>query len=117
MPVGSYKQADRKPSQGHLRETPRYAWKERTYVVPSPSRKGFQWKASALRNIQRLGNPALTGHPVSVVVPAVYTSRPAEALALVWFTEIDAFGTIRHRILDSRNSQGGTFSRFTRATI
>jgi hypothetical protein len=105
MLIGDYKQAVTKRSQT-LRENPRYAWKERTYVVPSPSRKGFQWKASALRNIQRLSKPAVTGHPVTVVVPAVYNFMPAEAVASGWLNEIDALGTIRHRILDSAKLTG-----------
>ena len=106
MLVGSYKQGDHKRSQGQPRENPRYAWKERTYVVPTPSRTGFQWKASALRNIQRLSKPSLTGHPVTVVVPALYNFMPAEAVALGWLNEIDALGTIRHRIIDSTKLTG-----------
>jgi len=97
MLVGGYKPA--KPSKGHSREHPSCAWKERTYVVPTPSRRGFQWKASALRNLQRLSNPAVTGHPVTVVVPAVYNFMPAEAVASGWLNEIDALGTIRNRML------------------
>jgi hypothetical protein len=104
MLVGDYKQA--KPSQGHSRENPSCAWKERTYVVPMPSRKGFQWKASALRNIQRLSNPAVTGHPVTVVVPAVYNFMPAEAVASGWLNEIDSLGTIRHRMIDAAKRTG-----------
>jgi hypothetical protein len=106
MLVGSYKQAEHKTSQAPLREKPRYAWKERTYVVPTPSRKGFQWKASALRSIQRLSKGPITGHPVTVVVPALYNFMPAEAVALGWLNEIDALGTIRHRIIDSTKLTG-----------
>jgi hypothetical protein len=106
MLVGSYKQSDHKRSQVPARENPRYAWKERTYVVPTPSRKGFQWKASALRSIQRLSKTEVTGHPVTVVVPALYSFMPAEAVALGWLNEIDALGTIRHRIADSTKLTG-----------
>src|SRR5689334_25121695 len=106
MLVEGDKQAKHKTTRGHSRENPSCAWKERTYVVPSPSRKGFQWKASALRNIQRLSNPAETGHPVTVVVPAIYNFMPAETVALGWLNEIDALGTIRHRILDATKWTG-----------
>ena len=103
---GYNKQTDRKPVQRQPRENPPRALKERTYVVPTPSRTGFQWKASALRNIQRLSKPAVTGHPVTVVVPAVYNFMPAEAIALGWLNEIDALGSIRHRIQDATKLTG-----------
>jgi len=61
----------------------RYAWKQQTYVVPDPSRKGFQWKASALRSLQRFNKVEVKG-PVTVVVPALYNFLPAEAVALGW---------------------------------
>ena len=77
----------------------RYAWKQQTYVVPDPSRKGFQWKASALRSLQRFNKVEVKG-PVTVVVPALYNFLPAEAVALGWLNEIDALGAIRHRIAD-----------------
>jgi hypothetical protein len=106
MLVGTEKQSDTKRSVTSPRENPRYAWKERTYVVPSSSRKGFQWKASALRSIQRLSKTTVTGNPVAVVVPALYSFMPAEAVALGWLNEIDALGTIRHRIIDSTKLTG-----------
>ena len=94
-----------KRSAAKLGDNQRYAWKERTYVVPSPSRKGFQWKASALRSLQRLNKTQLKG-PVTIVVPALYNFMPAEAVALGWLNEIDALGTIRHRIADATKLTG-----------
>ena len=118
MLVGDYKAVDHKRLQGKSRENSSLAWKEQTYVVPTPSRTGFQWKASALRNIQKLSNPAVTGHPVTIVVPAVYNFMPAEAVALGWLNEIDALGTIRHRILDATKLTGwDVFSFHTRHNL
>jgi len=77
----------------------RYAWKERTYVVPNPSRMGFQWKASALHKLQRLDRRSHSVKPVTVVVPALYNFMPAEVLALGWLNEIDSLATIRQRIM------------------
>ena len=76
-----------------------YAWKERSYVVPNPSRKGFQWKASALHRMQRLERRPQSVQPVTVVVPALYHFMPAEVLALGWLNEIDCLAAIRHRIM------------------
>jgi len=101
--MGNHKHRD--PKTAPPREE-RFAWKERTYVVPSPSRKRFEWKASALRSIQRLHKVAVTGNPVTVVVPAIYNFMPAEAFALGWLNEIDALGTIRNRIVASAKITG-----------
>jgi len=106
MLIGGYKQADPKLSPVRPREKPSCAWKEQAYVVPSPSRRSFQWKALALRSVQRFSKAAVTGHPVTVVVPALYNLMPAEAVALGWLNEIDALGAIRHRILDSTKLTG-----------
>jgi hypothetical protein len=76
-----------------------YAWKERTYVVPNPSRMGFQWKASALHKLQRLDRRPQSVKAVTVVVPALYNFMPAEVLALGWLNEIDCLAAIRHRIM------------------
>ncbi|HZI51661.1 MAG TPA: hypothetical protein VFE29_07550 [Terriglobia bacterium] len=91
--------AERKRSTAPHGENQRYAWKAQTYVVPEPTKKGFQWKASALRSLQRF-NRAEAKAPVTVVVPALYNYMPAEAVALGWLNEIDALGAIRHRIAD-----------------
>ena len=80
-------------------ETPsagrKYGWKPRTYVVPVPSRKGFQWKASALQGLQRLDRRPPNRRPVSVVVPALFNPMPGEVIALGWLNEIDSLATIR----------------------
>ena len=99
MRVEGYKQGEHRHSQLSLGANQRYAWKERTYVVPTPSRKGFQWKASALSSLQRLDRRSQAGQPVTIVVPALYHCMPAEVLALGWLNEIDALATIRHRIM------------------
>ena len=99
MLSGTNGHAEHKRSGAPNGENQRYAWKERTYVVPDPSRKGFQWKASALRGLQRFNKVEVKG-PVTVVVPALYNFMPAEAVALGWLNEIDALGVIRHRIAD-----------------
>jgi hypothetical protein len=95
-------------SAGHSRadDNRQYAWKERSYVVPRSSRKGFQWKASALRTLQRLHKSRISGRPVTIVVPALFNLMPAEALALGWLNEIDALGAIRHRIAAASNVTG-----------
>ena len=99
MGTGTNGPAERRRSTAPHGENQRYAWKKQTYVVPEPSRKGFQWKASALRSLQRFAKVETRG-PVTVVVPALYNVMPAEAVALGWLTEIDALGAIRHRIVD-----------------
>jgi len=106
MLVGSSKHTDNGRSQAQPSGNRRYAWKEQTYVVPTPSRKGFQWKASALRSLQRISKAPVTGNPATVVVPALYNFMPAEAVALGWLNEIDTLGTIRHRIIDATKLTG-----------
>jgi len=98
MHFQGYKQSDPGSLQP-LGANRRYAWKERTYVVPNPSRKGFQWKASALHGLQRLDRRPQSARPVTVVVPALYNCMPAEVLALGWLNEIDSLAAIRHRIM------------------
>lgn len=99
---------DRPPEGGRSRQgdNQRYAWKKRTYSVPTPSRKGFRWKASALRSLQRISKAQVAGHPVTIIVPAFYSVMPAEAVALGWLNEIDALHTIRHRITDATKWTG-----------
>jgi len=105
MLTGTNGHPEREPSAAKLGENQRYAWKARTYVVPSPSRKRLQWKASALRSLQRLNKTEIKG-PVTIVVPALYNFMPAEAVALGWLNEIDALGSIRHRIADATKLTG-----------
>jgi hypothetical protein len=99
MLSGTNGHAERKRSTTPQGENQRYAWKQQSYVVPEPTKKGFQWKASALRGLQRFTKVEVKG-PVTVVVPALYNVMPAEAVALGWLNEIDALGAIRHRIAD-----------------
>lgn len=101
MRVEGYKPDEQRHSHASLGANQRYAWKERTYVVPTPSRKGFQWKVSALLSLQRLDRRSRTAQPVTIVVPALYNCMPAEFLALGWLNEIDVLATIRHRIMET----------------
>ncbi len=105
MFTGTNGHSEGKTSTAKLGNNQRYAWKERSYVVPSPSRKGFQWKASALRSLHRLNKKEIKG-PVTIVIPALYNFMPAEAVALGWLNEIDALGAIRHRIADATKLTG-----------
>jgi len=77
---------------------PHQAWKTRTYPVPTPSRRGFQWKASALRRLHRFGNGVGATRPATIMVPALYNVMPAESLAMGWLNEIDALHSIRQRM-------------------
>lgn len=99
MKIESFKQSEHGNSVQPLAVNRRYAWKERTYVVPTPSRKSFQLKASALSGLQRLDRRLQSRRQVTVVVPALYNIMPAEVLALGWLNEIDSLATIRHRIM------------------
>jgi hypothetical protein len=78
---------------------PDQAWKTRSYPVPTPSRKGFQWKASALRHFHRFGNGIGSERPATIMVPALYNFMPAEGLAMGWLNEIDALHSIRQRMI------------------
>ena len=73
-------------------------WKTRTYPVPMPSRKGFQWKASALRRLHRFSNGIGPSRPATIMVPALFNFLPAESLAMGWLNEIEALVTIRQRM-------------------
>jgi hypothetical protein len=99
MQTESFKQSESGNSLQPLGRNEQYAWKVRTYVVPNPSRKGFQWKASALHGLQRLDRRPQSVQPVTIVVPALYNFMPAEVLALGWLNEIDLLAAIRHRIM------------------
>ncbi len=74
------------------------AWKTRTYKVPTASRRGFRWKASALRRLQPWIGGATPVKPVTIVVPALYCVLPAETVAMGWLNEIDALGAIHQRM-------------------
>jgi hypothetical protein len=99
MRTASQNQAGAGRSNGDRGELARNGWKERAYSASSPSRKTIEWKASAILGLQWLKKTGVTGHPVTVVVPAVYNVMPAEAVALGWFNEIDALAAIRHRMV------------------
>ena len=75
-----------------------HAWKTRAYPVPSPSRCGFRWKATALRRLQPWMGTSASPRPVTIVVPALCSVLPAETLAMGWFNEIDALGSIHQRM-------------------
>src|SRR5262249_36911370 len=69
------------------------------------SRRGFRWKASALRRLQ----PWINGtsvKPVTVVVPALYSVLPGETVAMGWLNEIDALAAIHQRISCSTKITG-----------
>ena len=85
---------------------PDQAWKRRTYPVPTPSRKGFRWKASALRRLHRFGNGSGSARPATIMVPPLYNFMPAESVAMGWLNEIDALGAIRQRMICAANITG-----------
>ncbi len=85
MLVGSYKQDQ--------------SWRTRTYPVPTPSRSGFRWKASALRKLQRWSSGSRSPHPATIMVPALYNLMPGENLAMGWLNEIDALSAIHQRMI------------------
>jgi hypothetical protein len=78
---------------------PDQAWKTRSYPVPTPSRKGLRWKASALRRLHRFSNGVGSARPATIMVPALYNYMPAESLAMGWLNEIEALVTIRQRMI------------------
>jgi hypothetical protein len=78
---------------------PDQAWKTRTYPVPTPSRQGFRWKASALRRLHRFSNGVGPTRPATIMVPALFNFMPAESLAMGWLNEIDALVAIRQRMV------------------
>src|SRR5262245_29835060 len=85
---------------------PRCAWKERIYPVPTPSRSGFRWKASALRSLNRWTHGSRAHRPALIVVPALYNRLPAETVAMGWLNEIDALHTIRQRMTAAARKTG-----------
>jgi len=74
------------------------AWKTRAYPVPAASRRSYRWKAFALRRLGRWTHPEAQSHPVTVMVPALCNSLPAEMVAMGWLNEIDALVRIRQRL-------------------
>src|SRR6185503_5632856 len=78
---------------------PDQAWKTRTYPVPTPSRSGFRWKASALRSLHRWNGEVVSERLATIMVPALFNFMPAESVAMGWLNEIDALTTIRQRMI------------------
>jgi hypothetical protein len=74
------------------------AWKPRIYPVPKATRRGFRWRASVLRTLDRWNGKVVSTHPATIMVPALYNFMPAECVAQGWLNEIDTLVTIRHRM-------------------
>jgi len=74
------------------------AWKPRAYPVPTTNHRAYRWKASMLRNLRGWNGAAVTSHPATIMVPALYNLMPAECIALGWLNEIDTLVSIRQRI-------------------
>ena len=51
-----------------------------------------------LRNLRGWNGTAVTSHPATIMVPALYNLMPAECIALGWLNEIDTLVSIRQRI-------------------
>ena len=83
-----------------------HAWKTRAYPVPTASRRGFRWKATALRRLQPWMSGTAAIKPVTVVVPALFSVLPAETVAMGWLNEIDALGSIHQRITSAARLTG-----------
>src|SRR5262245_54102927 len=82
------------------------AWKPRAYPVPSATHRGYRWKASMLRNLRGWNGTAVTSHPATIMVPALYNFMPAECVALGWLNEIETLKSIRHRIASAAKITG-----------
>src|SRR5262245_59657214 len=76
---------------------PDQAWKPRAYPVPRATHRGFRWKASMLRTLQGWNGIAVSSHPATIMVPALYNFMPAECVAEGWLNEIDTLVSIRQR--------------------
>ncbi len=63
-----------------------------------PSRSGLRWKAAALRTLHRWHGTAVSAHPATIMIPALYNLMPGESVALGWLTEIDAMVAMRQRM-------------------
>jgi hypothetical protein len=51
-----------------------------------------------LKNLRGWNGTAVTSHPATIMVPALYSFMPAECVALGWLNEIDTLVSIRQRI-------------------
>ncbi len=106
MLIGGYNERKNGASSTSVDAKARLVWKTKVYPVPSPSRSGFRWKASALRNLPRWAGGAAAPYPVTIMVPALYNFMPAESLAMGWLNEIDALVTIRQRMVGAAKLTG-----------
>jgi len=88
------------------RENPCSVWKEKTFRPPKATKRGFRWKASTLRALRRWSHPVTPVEPVTIIVPALYSVRPGEALAMGWLNEIDTLTTIRQRMIAAAKATG-----------
>lgn len=98
MLVDGYKHDKYRASATMVPSKVGHAWKTRAYPVPTASRRGFRWKASALRRLQPWISGVSSDKPVTVLVPALYSVLPAEVVAMGWLNEIDALSAIHQRI-------------------
>lgn len=89
-----------------VKDNQRFAARRRSHVPRVTSRAGFRWRASVLRGLERIGSAAVTGQPVTVVVPALYNAMPAETAASGWLNELETLSAIRHRIIAAANLTG-----------
>jgi hypothetical protein len=103
--MGENKQGEHVFSSMATAEKRQYAWKTRSYPVPMASKRGFRWKASALRTLPWIGGTTSVKR-VTVMVPALYSVLPAEAVALGWLNEIDALAAIHQRMICSSKLTG-----------
>ena len=80
-------------------------WKAQSYPAPPASLKRIQWKATAFRSLE-----LLTRHtpeePATIVVPALYSFKPGEMVALGWLNDVHALVRIRQRIVAASNLTG-----------
>ena len=85
---------------------PKQAWKAQNYPVPAPSRRGLRLKASALRTLHSWHGTSVSGHPATVMVPALYNMMPAESVALGWLNEVDSLVPIRQHMVSASKITG-----------
>ncbi len=87
---------------GNKRDT---QWKAQSYTPPPASRKRIQWKATAFRGLELLTRHTAE-QPATIVVPALYSFKPGEMVALGWLNDVQALGRIRQRIVAASNLTG-----------
>src|SRR5262245_64735303 len=85
---------------------PERAWKPRAYPVPRATRRRFRWKASMLRTLQGWNGIAVSSHPATIMVPALYNFMPAECVAEGWLNENDTLVRMRQRTSRRTKTKG-----------